>query len=121
MYDFVYPYGVDSFIMMLHIGKFFIKRFLAVPGRLKQMISSGVTDLSQLQTKDITTTGQVMDYGDGKLYVSYALDPNDPESNRVREVTPEEAAKITTRQIMGDEGNNPQIVKTIEGIITGNK
>jgi hypothetical protein len=85
----------------------------------RQMISSGVTDLSQLQAKDITTTGQVFEYGDGKLYVSYALDPNDPESGRVREVTPEEAAKITSRQIMGDEGNNPQTVKTIEGIITG--
>jgi len=85
----------------------------------RQMIQNGVTDLKQLQAKDITTTGQVMDYGDGKLYVSYALDPNDPESNRVREVTPAEAAKITTRQIMDEEGNNPQTVKTIEGIVTG--
>jgi len=85
----------------------------------RQMIQNDVTNLSQLQAKDITTTGNVFQLGNGKFYVDYALDPNDPESNRVREVTPKEAARIKTEQIFGDSENGPQIRQTIDGIITG--
>ena len=84
------------------------------------MMQSGVTDLSQLKMKDVTTTGNVNESidenGNKTYYINYGGDEN---GSLTKQLTPEEVARIKTEEIMGDGENGPYVRKTIENIVTG--
>ena len=84
----------------------------------RQMMQSGVTDLSQLQTKDITGSATVGIDPDTGQY--YALIPNaDGETSTRKNLTPEQVAKIKTEEIMGSGDEGSSVRQTIDDLVTG--
>jgi len=86
----------------------------------RQMIQSGVTDLSQLKTQDIKSSGIGVQL-DPETNQYYALIPNgDGETATRRDLTPDQVAKIKTNEIMGSgEGDGASVYRTIDDIVTG--
>jgi len=84
----------------------------------RQMIQSGVTDLSQLQTKDITGSASVSVDPDTGQY--YALIPSaDGESSTRKDLTPDQVAKIRTEEVVGSGDEGSYVRKTIDDLVTG--
>jgi len=88
----------------------------------RQLIQTGVTDLSQLKTQDITTSGlSVQIDPDTNQY--YALIPSgDGETSTRKDLTPDQVAKIRTEEIMGtggEGGSDAYTRRTIDDIVTG--
>jgi len=85
----------------------------------RQMIQSGVTDLSQLQTQDITTSGvSVQIDPDTNQY--YALIPSaDGETSTRKDLTADQVAKIKTEEITSDGDNGTYVRRTIDDLVTG--
>ena len=86
----------------------------------RQFIQSGVTDLSQLQVQDITSSGvSVQIDPDTNQY--YALIPSaDGETSTRKDLTPDQVAKIKTNEIMGSgEGDGTSTYRTIDDLVTG--
>lgn len=88
----------------------------------RQMLLSGVTDLSQLKTQDITSSGvNVQLDPDTNQY--YALFPSqDGETSTRKELTPDQVAKIKTEEIMGsggESGTDEYTRRTIDDLVTG--
>ena len=88
----------------------------------RQMIQSGVTDLSQLQLQDITSSGVSVQL-DPDTNQYYALIPNaDGETSTRKDLTPDQVAKIKTEEIMGtggEGGSDAYTRRTIDDIVTG--
>jgi len=86
----------------------------------RQFIQSGVTDLSQLQTQDITTSGVSVQL-DPDTNQYYALIPSgDGETSTRKDLTPDQVAKIKTNEIMGSgEGDGTSVYRTIDDLVTG--
>jgi chemotaxis protein CheY-P-specific phosphatase CheC len=88
----------------------------------RQMIQSGVTDLSQLKTQDITSSGVSVQI-DPETNQYYALFPSqDGETSTRKELTPDQVAKIKTEEIMGsggEGGSDAYIRRTIDDLVTG--
>jgi len=85
----------------------------------RQMIQSGVTDLSQLKTQDITSSGvSVQIDPDTNQY--YALIPSaDGETSTRKDLTADQVAKIKTEEITSDGDNGTYIRRTIDDLVTG--
>ena len=84
----------------------------------RQMMQAGVTDLNQLQTKDITGSATVSIDPDTGEY--YALVPNaDGETSTRKNLTPEQVAKIKTEEIMGSGEEGSYVRRTIDDLVTG--
>ena len=85
----------------------------------RQFIQSGVTDLSQLQVQDITSSGvSVQIDPDTNQY--YALIPSaDGETSTRKELTADQVAKIKTQEVLtGGEGET-STYRTIDDLVTG--
>ncbi len=83
------------------------------------LLDQGVTDLSQLTTKDVKGSGNVFTSDDGKTYVTY-VDPNNAETSIQRELTPEELARVKTTDIEAQGESSPATQqKIIEDISVG--
>lgn len=83
------------------------------------LLDQGVTDLSQLTTKDIKSSGNVFTGEDGKTYVTYT-NPNDAENSIQRELTPEELARVKTTDIEAQGESSPATQrKILEDISVG--
>jgi len=83
----------------------------------RQMIQSGVTDLSQLKTQDITGSASVSIDPDTGQY--YALVPSgDGETSTRKDLTADQVAKIRTEEVIGDDGGM-STRKTINDLVTG--
>jgi len=85
----------------------------------RQMIQSGVTDLSQLKTQDITSSGvSVQIDPDTNQY--YALIPSaDGETSTRKDLTADQVAKIRTQEITSDGDNGTYVRRTIDDLVTG--
>jgi len=85
----------------------------------RQFIQSGVTDLSQLKTQDITSSGVSVQL-DPETNQYYALIPSaDGETSTRKELTPDQVAKIKTEEIYLGGDNGTQIQRTIDDLVTG--
>ena len=85
----------------------------------RQFIQSGVTDLSQLKTQDITSSGVSVQL-DPETNQYYALIPSaDGETSTRKELTPDQIAKIKTEEIYLGGDNGTQIQRTIDDLVTG--
>ena len=86
----------------------------------RQFIQSGVTDLNQLKTQDIKTSGVSVQL-DPETNQYYALIPSgDGETSTRKELTPDQVAKIKTNEIMGSgEGDGTSVYRTIDDLVTG--
>jgi hypothetical protein len=85
----------------------------------RQMIQSGVTDLSQLKTQDIKSSGVSVQI-DPETNQYYALIPSaDGETSTRKELTPDQVAKIKTQEVLtGGEGET-STYRTIDDLVTG--
>jgi len=85
----------------------------------RQMIQSGVTDLSQLKTQDITSSGvSVQIDPDTNQY--YALIPSgDGETSTRKDLTADQVAKIRTEEITSDGDNGTYVRRIIDDLVTG--
>jgi hypothetical protein len=85
----------------------------------RQFIQSGVTDLSQLKTQDITSSGVSVQL-DPETNQYYALIPSaDGETSTRKELTPDQVAKIKTQEVLtGGEGET-STYRTIDDLVTG--
>ena len=88
----------------------------------RQMIQSGVTDLSQLKTQDITSSGISVQL-DPETNQYYALIPSaDGETSTRKDLTADQVAKIKTEEIMGsggEGGSDAYTRRTIDDLVTG--
>lgn len=85
----------------------------------RQMMQAGVTDLNQLQAKDITSSGVNVSV-DPDTGEYYALIPNaDGETSTRKNLTPDQVAKIKTEEIMGSGDEGSSVRKTIDDLVTG--
>ena len=86
----------------------------------RQMLLSGVDDLTDLEVQDITTSGLSVQL-DPDTNQYYALIPSaDGETSTRKDLTPDQVAKIKTNEIMGSgEGDGSSTYKTIDDIVTG--
>jgi len=85
----------------------------------RQLIQTGVTDLSQLKTQDITSSGVSVQI-DPETNQYYALIPSgDGETSTRKELTPDQVAKIKTEEIYLGGDNGTQIQRTIDDLVTG--
>jgi hypothetical protein len=85
----------------------------------RQMIQGGVTDLNQLKTQDITSSGVSVQI-DPETNQYYALIPSgDGETSTRKELTPDQVAKIKTEEIYLGGDNGTQIQRTIDDLVTG--
>ena len=88
----------------------------------RQMIQTGVTDLSQLQAKDITSSGVNVGI-DPDTGQYYALIPSgDGETSTRKDLTADQVAKIKTEEIMGiggEGGSDAYTRRTIDDLVTG--
>jgi hypothetical protein len=85
----------------------------------RQLIQTGVTDLSQLKTQDITSSGVSVQL-DPETNQYYALIPSaDGETSTRKELTPDQIAKIKTEEIYLGGDNGTQIQRTIDDLVTG--
>jgi hypothetical protein len=84
----------------------------------RQLINSGVTDLSHLHAGDITSSANVGIDPDTGQY--YALIPSaDGETSTRRDLTADEVAKIRTEEIMGSGDEGSYVRRTIDDLVTG--
>lgn len=85
----------------------------------RQFIQSGVTDLSQLKTQDITSSGVSVQL-DPETNQYYALIPSaDGETSTRKELTADQVAKIKTQEVLtGGEGET-STYRTIDDLVTG--
>ena len=85
----------------------------------RQMLLSGVDDLSKLQLQDIKSSGvSVQIDPDTNQY--YALIPSaDGETSTRKDLTPDQVAKIKTEEIYLGGDNGTQIQRTIDDLVTG--
>jgi hypothetical protein len=86
----------------------------------RQMLMTGVDDLSKLQVQDIKSSGLSVQL-DPDTNQYYALIPSaDGETSTRKDLTPDQVAKIKTNEIMGSgEGDGSSTYKTIDDIVTG--
>ena len=88
----------------------------------RQMLLSGVNNLSDLKVQDITSSGVSVQL-DPETNQYYALIPNaDGETSTRKELTPDQVAKIKTEEIMGsggEGGSDAYTRKTIDDFVTG--
>ena len=85
----------------------------------RQFIQSGVTDLSQLQTKDITTSGVNVGI-DPDTGQYYALIPSgDGETSTRKDLTADQVAKIKTEEVMESGDGGTSVRRTIDDLVTG--
>jgi hypothetical protein len=85
----------------------------------RQMIQSGVTDLSQLQTQNITSSGVSVQL-DPETNQYYALIPSaDGETSTRKELTDDQVAKIRTEEVMGNGDEGTYVRRTIDDLVTG--
>jgi hypothetical protein len=85
----------------------------------RQMIQTGVTDLSQLQAKDITSSGVNVGI-DPDTGQYYALIPSgDGETSVRKDLTADQVAKIKTEEIIGSGDEGSYVRRTIDDLVTG--
>ena len=85
----------------------------------RQMIQSGITDLSQLKTQDITSSGVGVQI-DPDTNQYYALIPSaDGETSTRKDLTADQVAKIKTEEITSDGDNGTYVRRTIDDLVTG--
>jgi len=86
----------------------------------RQMIQSGVTDLSQLKTQDITSSGVKVQL-DPETNQYYALISSaDGETSTRKDLTDDQVAKIKTEEVLaGGENETSYVYKTIDDFVTG--
>jgi chemotaxis protein CheY-P-specific phosphatase CheC len=85
----------------------------------RQMIQSGVTDLSQLKTQDITSSGVTV-HIDPETNQYYALVTNpDGETSTRKDLTDDQVAKIRTEEIIGSGDEGTYVRRTIDDLVTG--
>lgn len=89
----------------------------------RSLVDKGITDISQLQVKDvfsdINVTELTDEYGQPTgQYVATFVDPNNPDQYTQRILTKEEADRITSETIYDAEGG-AQIRKTANDILSG--
>lgn len=88
------------------------------------MLDNGITDISQLEVKDITEDYQVNEIYDeignptGRYSITFADPYNSESGGFTRELTPEEAARVTKEEIYDSEGGIT-IRKTANDILSG--
>lgn len=87
------------------------------------LLDRGITDISQLQVKDVFSDLDVYEELDdiGRPtgnYIATMVDPNDPDKTIQRVLTPEEASRITSQSMYDAEGGEI-IRKTANDILTG--
>jgi len=85
----------------------------------RQMIQSGVTDLSQLKTQDITSSGVSVQL-DPDTNQYYALIPSaDGETSTRKDLTADQVAKIKTQEVMSGGEGETSTYRTIDDLVTG--
>lgn len=85
----------------------------------RQFIQSGVTDLSQLKTQDITSSGVSVQL-DPETNQYYALIPSaDGETSTRKELTADQVAKIKTREVVSGGEGETYTQRTIDDLVTG--
>jgi len=84
----------------------------------RQMIQTGVTDLSQLKTQDITDSAYVnIDPETGEYYAF--IPSGDGETSVRKNLTPDQVAKIRTEEIVGSGDEGTYVRRTIDDLVTG--
>ena len=84
----------------------------------RQMMQTGITDLSQLKTQDITGSASVSIDPDTGEY--YALVPSaDGETSTRKNLTPDQVAKIRTEEVVGSGDEGSYVRRTIDDLVTG--
>ena len=84
----------------------------------RQMMQTGITDLSQLKTQDITGSANVSIDPDTGEY--YALVPSaDGETSTRKNLTPDQVAKIRTEEVVGSGDEGLYVRRTIDDLVTG--
>lgn len=82
----------------------------------RQFIQTGVTDLSQLKTQDITGSASVsIDPDTGEYYA--LIQDSSGESATRKNLTPDQVAKIKTKEVIDDNGTS--VSRTIDDLVTG--
>jgi hypothetical protein len=84
----------------------------------RQMIQSGVTDLSQLKTEDIKGSANVSIDPDTGEYYALVQDANGETSTR-KNLTPDQVAKIRTEEVIGSGDEGTYVRRTIDDLVTG--
>ena len=85
----------------------------------RQMIQSGVTDLSQLKTQDITSSGVSVQL-DPDTNQYYALIPSgDGETSTRKDLTADQVAKIKTQEVLSGGEGETSTYRTIDDLVTG--
>ena len=85
----------------------------------RQFIQSGVTDLSQLQTQDITSSGVSVQL-DPDTNQYYALIPSaDGETSTRKDLTADQVAKIKTQEVVSGGEGETSTYRTIDDLVTG--
>ena len=85
----------------------------------RQMIQSGVTDLSQLKTQDITSSGVSVQL-DPETNQYYALIPSgDGETSTRKDLTADQVAKIKTQEVLSGGEGETSTYRTIDDLVTG--
>ena len=85
----------------------------------RQFIQSGVTDLSQLKTQDITSNNVSVQL-DPETNQYYALIPNaDGETSTRKELTADQVAKIKTQEVVSGGEGETSTYRTIDDLVTG--
>jgi hypothetical protein len=85
----------------------------------RQMLLSGVDDLSKLQVQDIKSSGvSVQIDPDTNQY--YALIPSaDGETSTRKDLTPDQVAKIKTQEVLSGGEGETSTYRTIDDLVTG--
>jgi hypothetical protein len=85
----------------------------------RQMLLSGVDDLTDLELQDIKTSGVSVQL-DPETNQYYAFIPSaDGETSTRKELTPEQVAKIRTEEIIGSGDEGTYVRRTIDDLVTG--
>lgn len=85
----------------------------------RQMIQSGVTDLSQLKTQDITSSGVSVQL-DPDTNQYYALIPSaDGKTSTRKDLTADQVAKIKTQEVVSGGEGETSTYRTIDDLVTG--
>jgi len=84
----------------------------------RQMIQTGVTDLNQLKTQDITGSASVSIDPDTGEYYALIQDANGESATR-KNLTPDQVAKIKTEEVIGSGDEGSYVRRTIDDLVTG--
>jgi len=82
----------------------------------RQLIQTGVTDLSQLKTQDIKSSANVNVDPDTGEYYALIQDSNGESATR-KNLTPDQVAKIKTKEVIDENGTS--VNRTIDDLVTG--